>query len=321
MMNDNGKIFFYVSISGGIGGVGILVFNTVVNTAQGEFALWNIFSHFFLGAIAAILGVFVISKTDTTHLYHTLGLALAFGLSWQVVIDSAGQLVNQRIDTKRVNEVVNDAANTEKIASRISREIQTIEGNVDAEQKEKLYKDVKDLRNNVISLSTKIDEYNIEQSEALKKSSISLKRAIDTVNEVEKLIPGDEEISVKSTIVNSVTGIENEGFNKYNFSDTYVVKERIPQEKIIKEIEVDTLKNQINENQLNIKKPLKFSSSNSQVFQPAVNQEMINEFLKKREGAFIEKNINDQIIYIDPTTGNSKYNFNPETGNFSILDK
>lgn len=97
-----------VTLAGALGGAVSLVYSITVGNAPVVAPLpWGAPAYAVLGATAALLGVYLIAKTDTRHAYHCLVFAVACGISWAPIFDGASALVRQnreRIINAKVEE-------------------------------------------------------------------------------------------------------------------------------------------------------------------------------------------------------------------------
>lgn len=84
----------YVAGAGAIGGAASLLYSTTDAAPPTIAAIpWSILAYPVLGAIAAILGVFLIARNDTKAATHCLAFAIACGLSWAAIFEGASALV------------------------------------------------------------------------------------------------------------------------------------------------------------------------------------------------------------------------------------
>lgn len=82
-----------LAAAGGVGGLlawftPILAGNTVGAHISFLVAVGNVLA----GAVAAIVGIYMVARTDTTHLMHGIALALVCGIAWNPVLQTAVNL-------------------------------------------------------------------------------------------------------------------------------------------------------------------------------------------------------------------------------------
>jgi len=99
------KIAAWVASAGAVGGLVAWILPVGIPvTLYG--APWYLAIPAFLlvGAVAALLGVYLIANSDTAHrLPQTLAFALICGISWQAVLQSAQAIVNSSVTQKQVS--------------------------------------------------------------------------------------------------------------------------------------------------------------------------------------------------------------------------
>lgn len=77
-----------------------------------------------LGAGAAVIGIYVIAKTDRRDLPHALGFAILCGFSWQLVYEAGLSTLNRRDARKQVEQRASSAATAETtLASATTPEV------------------------------------------------------------------------------------------------------------------------------------------------------------------------------------------------------
>jgi len=92
-----------ITIAGGIGG---LLSFTYAIASKSELAIglpWSLPAYVFLGMGAGYLGVYLIAKTDTSHLHHALGFSVACGLSWAPIMNASNALIKQNLESGYTN--------------------------------------------------------------------------------------------------------------------------------------------------------------------------------------------------------------------------
>jgi hypothetical protein len=88
----------YVMIAGAVGGLTswLLQWRAGLTPFQKP-AIFGIPALVVVGAVAAVLGVYLIANSDTTELRHTLAFALVCGIFWQPVFDAAKLYVTHSV--------------------------------------------------------------------------------------------------------------------------------------------------------------------------------------------------------------------------------
>jgi membrane associated rhomboid family serine protease len=88
----------YVMIAGAVGGLTSWLLQWLAGlTPFQKPAIFGIPALVVVGAVAAVLGVYLIANSDTTELRHTLAFALVCGVFWQPVFDAAKLYVTHSV--------------------------------------------------------------------------------------------------------------------------------------------------------------------------------------------------------------------------------
>ena len=194
--NVNWREILLVILFGGIGAVALYLIGIVNDTTIAP-TISEAIIYFPIGAVAGFLGVYVIARTDTKHFTHCLGLALACGLSWQVVIESAAGIVNQAALTVVSNEVTAIADNSELLI----QEVENITGSREAPDHEILKIKTNELIKNVIKINRKSEDINDPMVQIkINKTINDTYKSIDEIKEVNPEL-GDEALNTIYSIL------------------------------------------------------------------------------------------------------------------------
>lgn len=122
-MQIDWKQVSFVAGAGGVGGLLSWVYSEAVQTPMGLGWLSPVAS-VCLGMGAAILGVYLVAKTDMTAALHGLVFAMACGFAWRPVLDGTKALVEARISDQQKESIDKDT----ETALRSSDSLRSLRG-------------------------------------------------------------------------------------------------------------------------------------------------------------------------------------------------
>lgn len=97
-MTINWKEVGLVAVAGALGGVLSWIYSEAVQSPLGLGWFGSPLASIGLGAGAAVLGVYMVAKTDMSTGIHALVFALACGFSWKPVLEGASALVETQVE-------------------------------------------------------------------------------------------------------------------------------------------------------------------------------------------------------------------------------
>jgi hypothetical protein len=105
----------HVAGAGALGGLLCWIYSEAIETPLGLGWLGSPVASACLGMGAAVLGVYLIAKTDMNATLHALAFAMACGFSWRPVLEGAGALVEAQV--AQATEAAIDESTEEAVAS------------------------------------------------------------------------------------------------------------------------------------------------------------------------------------------------------------
>ena len=96
-MNVDWKELVHVALAGAIGGVLCWIYSEATGTPLGLGLVGSPLASLCLGAGAAVLGVYVVAKTDMSAKVQGLACAMACGFAWKPVLDGTTSLVETQV--------------------------------------------------------------------------------------------------------------------------------------------------------------------------------------------------------------------------------